>query len=251
LTFLLNLEVGKKKLHLRDLKIIRMKFPLWKRIASYFTDIYIERSTSEVNEELYVILSKGRLQLCTANVIYSYEDLYKNFSLLFSEINYSFLKNKKVLILGFGLGSIPILLEQNTQESLNFIGIEIDEEVIYLANKYILSKIKGPVQLICADAEVFVQTTSERFDMILIDVFIDNVIPAELLSFDFLSKVKDLLYNDRSLVVMNTLANGTKSTAESHKFFSDTFKACFPSGAALALHKNLMLVSNSKNLLNK
>lgn len=228
-----------------------MKFPLWKRIASYFTDIYIESSSSDLNEELHVILSRGRLQLCSANVIYSYEDLYKNFSLLFPKIDYSFLENKKVLILGFGLGSIPILLEQNTETPLNFIGIEKDEEVIYLANKYILSKIKSPVQLICADANVFVQTTFDKFDLILIDVFIDNVIPSELLSLEFLSKVKQLLNTDKGLVVMNTLASDLKTKETSQKFYSDVFKSCFPSAAALTLHKNLMLVSNSKNILNK
>lgn len=226
-----------------------MKFPLWKICLSYLTDVYIESSSSELNEELHVILSKGRLQLCSANAIYSFEDLYKNFALLFEQIDLSYLKENKVLILGFGLGSIPILLEKNSDKVIQYIGIEKDEEVIYLANKYILPKIKGSIQLISTDAMSFVQNCQEKFELILIDVFIDDVIPSELLTTNFLSKVNSIAAED-SMVIMNTLANEPANKAKSVHFFDNVFKQVFKEAKALTLHKNLMLLSNSQNLRN-
>ncbi len=227
-----------------------MKFPFWKKLASYFTDIYIESSSSELNDELHIILSKGRLQLCSANAIYSYGDLYKNFSLLFDRLDFSFLKQTKVLILGFGLGSIPILLEKKTDTDLLYVGIEKDEEVIYLANKYIIDEIKGAVQMVSADANAFVQSCLDQYELVIIDVFIDDVIPVELLTSAFLEKIKNLLISENSLVIMNTLANDEQSLKNSRAYFNNIFKKNFPKSEALTLHKNLMLISNSQNLLN-
>ena len=112
-----------------------MKQPLWKRFLSYLFEIHIESTSSEYNPHLYVSLQKGRYQLSTANAVYSFEDLYDNFSDAFKEIDLDRLNIQNVLILGFGLGSIPIILEQNFKKKYHYTGVEIDEEVLYLAKK--------------------------------------------------------------------------------------------------------------------
>ena len=113
-----------------------MKQPKWKRLLSYLFEIHIESTSSDYNPHLYVSLQKGRYQLSTANAIYSFEDLYDNFSDAFKEIDLDQLNVQNVLILGFGLGSIPIILEQKFNKKYFYTGVEIDEEVLYLANKY-------------------------------------------------------------------------------------------------------------------
>ena len=113
-----------------------MKQPLWKRLVSYFFEIHIESTSSEFNPHLYVSLYKGRYQLSTANAIYSFEDLYDNFSEAFEEIDLDRLAIQNVLILGFGLGSIPILLEQHFNKEYHYTGIEIDEIVRICANQF-------------------------------------------------------------------------------------------------------------------
>lgn len=78
----------------------------------------IKETRSEINPELKVYLSLGRLKLITGNAIYSYEDKYINFVEAFNFIN---IKNKSVkgaLVLGLGLGSIPYILEKNSSCSL-------------------------------------------------------------------------------------------------------------------------------------
>lgn len=49
--------------------------------------------------------------MCTAHAVYSYEDRYDNFVRAFKKAKLHDRKIDNVLILGFGLGSIPIILE--------------------------------------------------------------------------------------------------------------------------------------------
>ncbi|MBK6950066.1 MAG: hypothetical protein IPH16_20125 [Haliscomenobacter sp.] len=60
--------------------------PRWKYFLSYFTDIPVESLSSRIHPELNVTLQQGRLQLSTAKAIYSFGDLYYNFSRVFSAI---------------------------------------------------------------------------------------------------------------------------------------------------------------------
>ena len=83
--------------------------PLWKRLLSYLFELHIESTSSEHNPHLYVSLKNGRYQLSTANAVYSYGDLYDNFSEAFQQLNLESREIKNVLILGFGLAfaSVP------------------------------------------------------------------------------------------------------------------------------------------------
>ncbi|MEL6987810.1 MAG: hypothetical protein AAGK97_08260, partial [Bacteroidota bacterium] len=85
--------------------------PKWKKYLSYFIELHIESAPGEINPHLYVSLKNGRLQLSTANAVYSHEELYLNFKQAFDKLKFEKLEGKNVLILGFGLGSIPIIIE--------------------------------------------------------------------------------------------------------------------------------------------
>ena len=102
-----------------------MKQPLWKRWLSHLFVFHIESTSSEYNPHLYVSLRNGRYQLCTANAIYSFEDLYDNFADSFVQLELDKLPGKRVLILGFGLGSIPLILEKLGYTDFEFTGVEI------------------------------------------------------------------------------------------------------------------------------
>ncbi|MEL7021873.1 MAG: hypothetical protein AAGK47_09700, partial [Bacteroidota bacterium] len=103
-----------------------MNVPTWKKWLSYLTEIHIESAPSEINPHLYVSLRRGRYQLCTANAIYSYEDLYSNFYKAFEQVNLHKIKGDRVLILGYGMGSIPYILEKKMNYDFNYTAIEID-----------------------------------------------------------------------------------------------------------------------------
>ena len=82
-------------------------------------------------------------------------------------------------------------------------GIEIDAETINLANKYFgLDKIEN-LPVIITDAGKFVAETRETYDLIIIDIFEDIIIPDFLFENTFITNVLDLLNID-GFVIFNS-----------------------------------------------
>ena len=218
--------------------------PFWKKIISYITELHIESAPSDINPHLYVSLNRGRYQLCTANAIYSYEDLYDNYFEAFKEIEIDKRKVKNVLILGFGLGSIPFMLEKHFQKKYHYTAVEIDESVLYLATKYALPEIDSSIQMICADAFAFVMQCQEKFDLVCMDVFLDDIIPEEFEASDFLENLKRLIAKD-GLLLYNRLANTPQDLDATQTFFKEKFQPVFPEAKYLEVKGNWMLLDKS------
>lgn len=218
-----------------------MRPPRWKKWLSYLTELHVEDAPSELNPELHVCLVNGRYQLCTENAIYSYADLYDNFAGAFAQLNLKERAIKKVLILGFGMASIPIILEKMDLK-YTYTAVEIDEQVIYLAAKYELPYLSSPVQMICADAAQWVQVAEEQFDLIAVDVFLDDVIPDRFTQSFFLENTKELL-RPGGLLLYNRLANTEEDLEKTQIFFEETFSEIFPKARHLEVGGNWMLVN--------
>jgi len=208
---------------------------------SYLTEFHIEDAPSDLNPALHVCLVNGRYQLCTENAIYSYADLYDNFSGAFAQLDLKNRKIKKVLILGFGMASIPIILEK-MDFNYHYTAVEIDEQVIYLASKYELPYLRSPIQMICADAAQWVQISEEQFDLIAVDLFLDDVIPDHFTQSFFLENTKELL-RPGGLLLYNRLANTEADLEKTQTFFTETFKGVFPKGRHLEVGGNWMLLN--------
>lgn len=219
-----------------------MKPSFFKNILSYLSEIHLESAPSEINPHLYVSLNKGRYQLSTANAVYSYGDLYDNYSKTFDQLEPQLTDKMNVLILGFGLGSIPYMLEKTFGKRMYFTGIEVDENVIYLANKYVLGELDAPIQLICADAFAFVMQCQEQFDLICMDVFLDDVVPPQFTSQQFLNALKDLLEPDGRLL-FNRLALSNEDLERTGRFFEKEFQPVFEEGIYLDVGGNWMLMN--------
>jgi len=107
-----------------------MRQSIFTKVLSYITQQHMETIHSDYNEVLHVFLKNGRYQLCTANAIYSYGDKYDNFRRSFTQMDLAKMDIDTVLLLGFGLGSIPYMLEKTFQKRYSYTGIEIDESII-------------------------------------------------------------------------------------------------------------------------
>src|SRR5690625_1004287 len=105
--------------------------PNWKKWLSYLTPVHLETTGSAINDVLEVYLVRNRLRLTTHDAIYSYDDQYLNYTKTFKMLNLP-ADGAEVLILGFGLGSIPIMLEKKFKKKYNYTAVEIDETVLSL-----------------------------------------------------------------------------------------------------------------------
>ena len=217
--------------------------PIWKRYLSYLTEMHIESAPSDINPHLYVSMHKGKLQLSTENAIYSYGENYHNFAKTFAQIDLSHLTDEEILILGFGLGSIPILLEKSFNIKAQYTGIELDENVLYLFDKYEGDSIESPIQLICADAKIYAATCQQRYALICSDIFLDNEIPKSFYEGDYLANVARMM-EPEGLLIMNTLALTEHNQKQSDTYFEQVFKKEFPEAVKLEVHHNYMLLSH-------
>ena len=223
--------------------------PRWKFWLSHLFDYHLESRESELNDTLHLILSKGRFQLYTENAIYSFEDLYDNFYNAFEQLNLDNLPDQaEVLILGYGMASIPLMLEKKFKRNYQYTGIELDEEIIDLAHHYISPRLSSKQEVICADAQIFMKTTEAQYDMIIVDLFIDNLIPPKFEQIAFLELVKKRLRPD-GLVLYNRLANDKFSKEQSAEFFKYIFRPVFKKADKIVVDDNWIIVSEGGDIV--
>ena len=102
---------------------------------SYLTDFIIEVSESIYSGKLKLSLSNGRFQLSTSNAVYSYEDRYTTFKEAFRQLKLSKQNINTCLVLGYGLGSIPLMLNKHHKITPLTTGVEIDPQIISWARQ--------------------------------------------------------------------------------------------------------------------
>lgn len=223
------------------------KANFWQRIGSYLSEITLERSGSPYNEHLEVILKNGRYQLCTENAIYSYDDRYDNFRMAFAKTHINQRNIKDGLLLGLGLGSIPYLLERTFECHFPLTAVEIDEEVIYLAEKYVLKDLKLPIQSVCTDALHFLQLDQNEYDLICMDVFKDDFIPDAFRQKEFLEDIQRHLRPD-GIFLYNHLSVTDKDQQEAFLYFREVFQPFFPKGTYIDTHTNFIFLNDDRFL---
>ena len=213
--------------------------PWWKRALSYLMEVHIESTTSPYNPHLYVSMKKGQFMLSTDKAIYSYGVRYENFGEAFKSLDLSNMKT--CLVLGFGLGSIPMILEKKLSKDISYTGVEIDEEVIYLASKYVLPELHSSIDIVNADVMAFITRCEDSYDMICMDVFESDYIPPEMESEEFLKSLDNML-NEGGLLLFNRLYYKEEDIVRTHFYFDNVFKSVFPDATTMNIQGNWILI---------
>jgi spermidine synthase len=210
---------------------------------SYLLGRIVERTQSNINSFLEVVHVNGKYILNSENANYSYGTLQKVFEIEFNRLNIIKRPIRDVLILGFGAGSIASILLDKYRLNCNITGVEKDQKVIYLANKYFnVQKFKN-TEIICADAYDFMINNKTLYDLIIVDVYINCLVPVNIESELFLSQVKKSL-KEKGLVIFNKMIFN-KETDKSAKTLYETFSHVMDTSEYHKIHKhhtNLMLV---------
>lgn len=206
-----------------------------KHILSYFFDITLEKRQSAFSGEVVVALSHGQHKLSTQNAIYSYGKKYTSFDKAFNAIDIQQQKVESVLVLGFGLGSVVDLLE-NHPSIKKIIAVDADEVIIDLAKKYLQSGLKSNVEYYCSDAESFINNTHEQYDLILFDVFIEELTPIQFMQVNFLSNLKKNSAQNGTLL-FSKIDDSFRSKIENAQF-EKNFTAVFPEAFSIDANGN-------------
>ncbi|MFK7907320.1 MAG: spermidine synthase [Chitinophagales bacterium] len=217
-----------------------------RRWLSYVWEQKVQTTSSGFNPYLEVVLSKGRFQLNTEHATYSFEDLYDNYYRSFKKYNVQNRQLQKVLVLGLGLASVPLMLQGHFQQSrAHFFGVEIDEVVIKLCRQYIKPDLSKRLTTFCEDAYDFVARDDMQYDLIAVDVFLDDLTPMKFRSIAFLQNLKKLLAPN-AFLFYNTMTVSSTAYLESQGFFENRFLPVFPNGEVFQMDSNRMLIFEAK-----
>ncbi len=210
---------------------------------SFIFDQKIETRESPHNGLLEVMLSRGRFRLDANNATYSFEDLYSNFSRSFVHLDIGATKLDSVLILGFGLGSIPLMLEDVFMQDARYTGVEIDPEIVQMVGNYLGETLLQKVQLVCQDAELFVQNDSGNYDIIAVDLFVNDKTPEKFKRASFLESLKQLLA-PQGILMYNTLTDKEDQKLDSLDFFEQQFSVVFENAYGYDMGGNTMIIAD-------
>jgi spermidine synthase len=165
---------------------------LIRSILSRVSGIVVEKRASAISGVLEVWYQNGRYVLHSAEANYSFDTLHRVFQQAFKKLNVKKRNPKKVLILGFGAGSVATILCDELRLSPSLTGIEVDPEVIQLAEKYFHIQRFSNLNLHITDAHEFVSTCTDTFDLIVSDVFIDKNVPEKFLEAGYFTNLIQL-----------------------------------------------------------
>jgi spermidine synthase len=218
------------------------KFPYWKKLLSYFWEFKLENIVSDFSGEMQVSFHQNNLKLSTKNAIYSFGNQYTSFKYAFENIQIQDQKIYSVLILGLGLGSIIQQL-QNHQEIQHITAVEIDSKIIYLCKKYLNTKFN--IHYIHQDALEFMQKNNQHYDLVLIDIFIDDKTPHQFLKENFLLHLKNAL-NENGILLYSKLEISIENKIE-NDVFSKSFTQIFPNAFSISTDGNKIFVCRNNS----
>lgn len=176
-----------------------------KRLLSYIIPVNIHTRKSAVSKTLEVTWNDGQLVLDSANTNYSFGSLQRVLRRGLKTIG---LKNvgamQDILLLGVGAGSVIRTILDETRFKGNITGVDIDADIVEIANRYFGLNTLDNVQIIIDDAFEFVLKTKERYDLIIIDIFQDTQMPNFIFE-DFFSQRIGFLLRPGGYMLFNTM----------------------------------------------
>lgn len=196
---------------------------MFQKILSYLIPINIHKQNSDINKSLEINWNNGRLVLDSKNTNYSYGSLQRALKKGLRFIGFERIKNfDNVLVLGVAGGSVIKTLREEIKFKGRITGVELDKNVLELANHYFkLNEIENLI-LINDDAFEFVLKTKEKYDLIIIDIFQDTVMPNFLFEDFFINRINFLLKLN-GFILFNTMVL-TEKDKERNKLYRSKFK---------------------------
>jgi spermidine synthase len=192
-----------------------------KKILSYFIPLKIHTVNSAISKSIEVTWSNGELVMDSQNTNYSYGSLQRILKIGLQTIGFDkIVAMDHVLILGVAGGSVIKTLVDDIKFKGKITGVEIDSDIIKIANKYFnLDKVEQ-LEVVIDDAFEFVFKTNSKYDLIIIDVFQDTTMPNFLYERFFTDQICFLLQS-KGVVLFNTMLLNEKHNSRNSKYISE------------------------------
>ncbi|AXB57883.1 spermidine synthase [Flavobacterium fluviale] len=215
-----------------------------RKIFSYIIPIKIFKKKSARSKIIEVTWANGELVLDSENTNYSYGSLQRILRYGLRNIGYdTILKMDHILLLGVAGGSVVKTLVDEIEYKDRITGVEIDPDMIQVANEYFnLNQIKQ-LELVIDDAFEFVLKTKDKYDLIIIDIFEDTHMPNFLFEKFFVDRICTLL-NDDGYVLFNTMILDEAHNVRNRKYISEVNPKLFMTKMLprIEVHNELIII---------
>jgi len=173
-----------------------------KKLFSYILPVNVFRKKSEWSKNLEVTWNNGELVLDSENTNYSYGSLQRILRKGLKTIGFDKVKHMEhILVLGVAGGSVIKTIVNEIGYTKRITGVEIDAEVIAMANTY------------------FKLNEIQNLD-IIIDIFQDTTMPNFLFE-SFFTKRVGFLLNDNGILLFNTMLLNSKDNIRNEEYIKE------------------------------
>ncbi|MCG2613502.1 hypothetical protein LZZ85_04385 [Terrimonas sp. NA20] len=183
-----------------------MKTPFYKRLLSFLYPVCIEQRSSPLHPVLDLYLYRNQWQLGTKDAWYSDGKRYRPLRTAFRKIRHELSGTHHVLVLGTGLASAVHILEDMGFHPAYTL-VDIDNDILLLAVELMPAYDLTRVELVCMDAQLFMQHNQKKYPLIVCDVFMGRNVPGFVSSATFLEQCKAGLQPGGRLI-LNYLEKG-------------------------------------------
>ncbi|WP_264550947.1 spermidine synthase [Flavobacterium sp. N2038] len=214
------------------------------KLFSYFIPVKIFKKKSARSKVIEVTWANGELVLDSENTNYSYGSLQRILRYGLRNIGYNkIIDMDHILLLGVAGGSVIKTLVDEIAYKGKITGVEIDPDMIEIANKYFdLNKIQQ-LEVVIDDAFEFVLKTKHKYDLIIIDIFEDIKMPNFLFESFFSGHICSLL-NNKGFVLFNTMILDEAHNIRNRKYVSEINPKLFASKMLprIEVHNELIII---------
>lgn len=194
-----------------------------KKIFSYLIPIKIYQAKSSLSKSIEVTWANGELVMDSENTNYSYGSLQRILRKGLKAIGFEkIVAMEHILVLGVAGGSVIKTLVDEIQFRGKITGVDIDREIIKVANEYFKLDQMPQVDIVIEDAFKFILKTKQKYDLIIIDVFQDTQMPSFLFEAYFISRICHLLRNG-GFVLFNTMILNEQHNLRNKQYVSEFY----------------------------
>ncbi len=177
---------------------------------------------SDYNGMMEVTYINGKKVLDSKNANYSYGSLQEILEIGLSKLDFK--KINSVLLLGLGGGSIVFSLRNKFKYEERITAVEFDEKMIEIAEKEFLVVQNSNLKIVHDDAFNFVKENTEQYDLIVVDLFVDQKVPKQFYSEDFCNYLYQRMSNKGSFLFNLGMNNHDDiSKNEVQEYFENKF----------------------------
>lgn len=198
-------------------------------------------SDAEAMPPVAVVQLNGRKRLDAPTVNYSFGSLHRILDAALAAIEVRKLAPRSVLVLGLGAGSIVALLRRRHGVRAPIVGVEHDPEVLRLAHEHFGLGGWRDLDVVVADAATFVAEHARQFDLIVVDLFVDSVVPASCRTPEFLASLRERLASG-GLLLWNVIADSPSGRAILPRLTLDLV-ARFPDARTMTIAGNVVFAA--------